>query len=448
MMAAARRTRCRAEDLLLLLATCVLTTPASAEINPDELADLLAEGRADEAYELASEHRGELEGEILFDFYYGVAAIESGRLSEGVFALERVVMRRPGFAQARLQLGRGYFLLGEDRRAEEHFDAVMAQDPPEPVVAAVERFRAGIRRRAERYRTVVTGYLAGGLGSDSNVNSATDADTVDTILGSVTLDPAGRERDDSFVRLAGGVELKRPLSAGVSGFLGAEFDSETHPDEDEFDTRRLNGRAGAVFHGERLQTTVSARVQRFYLDDDEYQDLLGLGVNVLYRLSGRTALFGGLQVSELDNRVVDTLDSTLTLLSTGVTRVWPGRLRPAASLSVFAGEEDADEDTQAARAQAERDLYGVGGQLRLQFTPDWQGRAQVQFRRSDYGAENPVLGKTREEDYYRLHLALDWMPDPHWQIGPQLSVSENDANTELHEYDRTIFEVRARYNFF
>jgi tetratricopeptide (TPR) repeat protein len=421
---------------------------AMAQTSPEELARLLEEGRAEQAYQLALEERAELEGEIAFDYYYGVAAVESGRVNEGAFALERVVMRRPGFAEARLQLGRAYFLMGDDRRAGEQFDAVMAQQPPAPVEAAVEQYRAAMRERADRYRTVVTGYVAGGLGSDSNVNSATSEDTIDTVLGPVALAASGQERSDTFLRAAGGVELRRPVSAGASGFVSADLDSRSHADEDEFDTLRLDLRAGAVFHGERLQTRVSARAQRFDLDGEEYQSLLGLRVNALYRWSARTALIGGLQVNEIDNDASDIRDSTLTIASAGVTRAWSGAWRPVGSVSVFAGTEDPDDDSTAAEAATERDLHGINAALRLQLAPAWQAGLRAQYRRSEYGAEFVILGETREEDYTELEVTLDWQPSARWQLGPRLLVAENDANTDLYQYDRTVFELRARYNFY
>jgi hypothetical protein len=338
--------------------------------------------------------------------------------------------------------------MGDDRRAGEQFDAVMAQQPPAPVEAAVEQYRAAMRERADRYRTVVTGYVAGGLGSDSNVNSATSEDTIDTVLGPVALAASGQERSDTFLRAAGGVELRRPVSAGASGFVSADLDSRSHADEDEFDTLRLDLRGGAVFHGERLQTRVSARAQRFDLDGEEYQSLLGLRVNALYRWSARTALIGGLQVNEIDNDASDIRDSTLTIASAGVTRAWSGAWRPVGSVSVFAGTEDPDDDSTAAEAATERDLHGINAALRLQLAPAWQAGLRAQYRRSEYGAEFVILGETREEDYTELEVTLDWQPSARWQLGPRLLVAENDANTDLYQYDRTVFELRARYNFY
>lgn len=442
------RTRVPIRVALFLSLITALPVPALAQLRPQQLEQLLEEGKSEEAYELAREHRAELEGELLFDFYYGLAAIGSGHVSEGVFALERVIMRRPAFGRARLALGRGYFLLEEYRRAEEHFSAALAQDPPTPIRNTIERYRQKIRERSKQYSTVVTGYIGAGGGSDSNVNSATDNDTIDSILGPLTLSPGSQELDDSFARVEAGVQISRPLADDITGFARLDLDERRYSDEDDFDRRRVDGRIGSTFSLDRWQASLSGRLQRFYVGDDVYQDLWGVGVNAAYRLSSTTSLVTGLQVSEIDNEISDNLDSTLLILSGGVTKVWNARFRPVGSVSVFAGTEDADEDTNAANSNTTRDMVGFAGQLRLQFNPEWSLASRFQFRSSEYDERNLLLNETRDEDYYQIEFDLFWSPNPHWRVGPSLLASENDANTDLHEYDRTTLEVSARYSFF
>lgn len=423
-----------------------LPAVAPAQPEPERFAELIEEGRFEEAYALARSHRNDLEGEILFDFYYGVAAIHTDRVHEGVFALERVIMRRPGFARARLELARGYFLLEEDRRARDHFDAVMAQEPPAPVQATIDDYMQAMRQRADRYSTVVRGHVEVGGGHDSNVNSATSADTVDSVLGPLVLDDEGKERDDSFSRLSGGVRVSRPVTSSATVFAAGAAERRAHTDEDDFDTARVDGRVGTVLRGDRTQTTLSLRTQRFYLDGDRYQDLTGLTADLRYRLSATLAAHGGAQLMELRYEDQDERDSTLGVLSAGVTRVWEHRMRPVTSVVAFGGAERAEEDE--GEAIVDRDLFGVNGMLRLQLAPEWSLTGRAQYRRSEYAEERVLFGTAREEDYYELELDLAWEPSAAWRVGPSLRYSDNDANIDIHSYDRTVVELRARYSFF
>src|SRR5688572_10316100 len=150
--------------LLVFASACAAATPV------DEVRTLLEQGRAAEAYALGRRHPEEL-GKPDFDFYYGVAAVDSGHAGEGVLALERYVIQFPDNDRARLELARGYFVLGELVRAREEFETVARKNPPPAVQATIDRFMDSIRAQETRYSTTATAYIEIGGGYDSNVNS-------------------------------------------------------------------------------------------------------------------------------------------------------------------------------------------------------------------------------------------------------------------------------------
>jgi len=141
----------------------VTLQPAWAALDISPIVKLYATGRAREAYDLARRHLTEGEGDPLFDYYHGLAAIDSGHISAGVFALERVLIANPRDDRARLELARGYFLLEEDLRARREFQAVL--EPPPGVVATIQRHLDAIRLRERRYKTSAAAYLEVGAGT-------------------------------------------------------------------------------------------------------------------------------------------------------------------------------------------------------------------------------------------------------------------------------------------
>src|SRR4051812_37658779 len=104
---------------------CLAAVPCAAiAATADDVKALIDQGKAADAYALGKQHPEEL-GNPAFDFYYGVAAIDAGHAGEGVLALERYITNFPDNQQARLELARGYFVLGDDARAREEFDVVL-----------------------------------------------------------------------------------------------------------------------------------------------------------------------------------------------------------------------------------------------------------------------------------------------------------------------------------
>src|SRR5258708_14418009 len=104
----------------------------------DELRALLEQGRAAQAYLLGKQFANEL-GKPEFDFYFGVAAIDTGHAGAGVLALERYIVQFPDNDQARLELARGYFVLVQLMRAPDEFQTLRQRQPPAAVQSHIDR---------------------------------------------------------------------------------------------------------------------------------------------------------------------------------------------------------------------------------------------------------------------------------------------------------------------
>lgn len=447
--AIARERGLRAAGSILVAVALLTPLGALAAHDPERLETLVEEGRYADAYDLASEYVGEHAGAPRFDFYYGIAAVETDRLNEGIFALERVLIAQPGSDRARLELARAYFLQGDDRRARREFRTVQAHNPPADVEAQIDRYLLAIQRRADRYETTVSGYVELGGGYDSNVNSATVEDSVDTILGPVTLSSASQETSDSFGRLEARARVSHPVAPDVNliGEVGGR--GRFYTDEDQFNTGTVDGRFGALLRRSDWQLQGMVNAGRFYLDGEGYRDQAGINATYRLSLSDRSAADLSLDVVDFEYDTREVLDSTLWLIGGGLTHSLQSDLRPTFSTRVFFGAEQADdEDSIQAQADAERDIVGVQGGLRMWLGPEWTFRGSAEARLSEYEEPGLFFSEARDEEYYRLDLAFDWRPSARWRIGPHLRYSSNQSNNELYEYDRTEFQIRARYDFY
>ena len=105
---------------------CLCWSSAMALAAPaDDVKALLEQGKDREAY-AAGKAAPDALGTPLFDFYFGIAALNAGVPGEGVLAIERYLLQFPDNRSAQFQLARGYFILGEDERATEEFSNLVA----------------------------------------------------------------------------------------------------------------------------------------------------------------------------------------------------------------------------------------------------------------------------------------------------------------------------------
>ncbi len=89
----------------------------------DDIKTLMEQNKFTEAYQLGKQNPDQL-GDPLFDFYYGISALDAGVPGEGVLALERYILSFPDNRNARFNLARGYYILGEDQRARDEFEGL------------------------------------------------------------------------------------------------------------------------------------------------------------------------------------------------------------------------------------------------------------------------------------------------------------------------------------
>ena len=116
-------------SVILFVALSILLpfkTHAAETFNLQHLQSLFASYKRQAAYDYATQFVKQMEGDPYFDYFYGVSAIDTGHASQGVFALERVLLFHPKDHVVRLELARGYFILEEYARSRQEFEKVLA----------------------------------------------------------------------------------------------------------------------------------------------------------------------------------------------------------------------------------------------------------------------------------------------------------------------------------
>ncbi len=428
------------------LAAAVMAAVQSAQAAPaDEVRSLLDQGRAREAYDLARRHPEEL-GKPDFDFYYGIAAVDSGRAGEGVLALERYIVRFPDNDRARLELARAYFVLGELVRARDEFERVLRRNPPPQVQATIDRFMDSIRAQETRYRTTATFHVELGGGYDSNVNSGIGNPVISVpTLGVVQVAQAGVKSADRFLHLGAGAQVSHPVAPGLSLIGGANAEGKLHSNtfDQQFDQTSLTAYGGASYLKERNLLRGTLSLSTLSVDYDRFRETVSLG-GEWHRQLGEfdtASVFG--QYARLDYPSSPVRDADFYGLGAGWRHAFVGALQPVFQVQALYGREE--NDAKPARDDLSRDLYTLRGGLSLTPAPRWGISVGLTYTKSRFDEADPLFATRRDDDYYGAELGATYSLTKQLSVRLDYLYSDNKSNIALYDYSRDVITLRARF---
>lgn len=424
--------------------------PVAYSAPPDEVKALIEQGKSAEAYALGREHADAL-GTPAFDFYFGVAAINSGHAGEGVLALERYVVNVPDDLNGRLELARGYFVLGEDARAREEFSLVLAGNPPPNVAANINRFLDAIRARESQYRPTAAFVLEAGYGYDSNANGGVgNANLVLPNGVGVTLGNAFVRTSQNFLHFLAGASGSRPVTPGVSVFGLATFDARLHDSQTRLDQQNIGAAGGLTVIREKNSYRGTISYYRLYLENDHYRDVGSISGEWQHQLDELQAVNAFVQAADLNYAGVNSLrNSNFYTAGLGYRRAFIHEWQPLLNASVFLGKEDVRSDV---RSDLSRDLRGVRVSATFTPAPKWGLAVAASYTESDYDGGDPLpagfpLLPARRDRYMAADLSASYALTRELSLRGELALSKNESNNPLYEYRRNVAALKLRYEF-
>src|SRR5690606_17848794 len=210
---------------------------ASAATGPSLLAlrELLQQARThlqrgdpQAAYALLEPHTADYSNAEDFNYLLGIAALDSGRPSQAVLALERVLAHAPDHTLARAEIARAFLALRETEAAKREFEAVARADLPPEVQDTIRRYLeivASTDRPQRRWRASVEA----AIGHDDNVNFGSSLD--EWVLGDgLALIPtdASRPQESAFHELSGQLHYTAPIDGQTEWTIGSQLSQRSN----------------------------------------------------------------------------------------------------------------------------------------------------------------------------------------------------------------------------
>lgn len=440
-------------SLAALSALLALQTALAQDALMQNAQGLLANKQAVQAYQLLVSQEAARAGQPEFDYLLGVSALEAGRITQAIFALERVLAVQPGNNLVRAELARAYIASGETDTAKLQLQQVKAAtDVPREARESVERLLSSLDKAPSK---PLNFYVEAGLGHDSNLSGGPNISgfAVPALGGAVfALAPASQQRGDSTLQLGAGLAYTHALGAATDLSTQLNWRATRPFKENTLDISSIDGSLGIAHSVAATRYSVALHLASLSFDGNSYRRTTGLTGQIVHKINSNSnsnstsQLMGFVQLARLDYPSAALRDARRTLLG----GAWGTALSPATS--VYAGLAlGGEKASQAAGAEFGYTLTGLragaehalSNQIRLfaNLGLEWRKHRAI---------DSVFLSKRhdRQSDLtFGMHYQLSPTSDGQWRITPQLNWTQRSSNFTVYEMRRSQIGVAARFDF-
>ena len=359
-------------------------------------------------------------------------------LDEAIKAFHQALVIAPDWQRARLEFAYALFLSGRDDLAKHNFERALVGGVPTYVAANIRRVLLRMRSR-RRWN----GYFSFSIAPDTNINNATESETIELFGLPFFLSETARARSGIGLVFSGGGEYQHPLSEHWRWRLGLDGIRHEYPDG-EFDQTYA-----AVRTGPRYLLSASAELSaqavfgRRWLASRPYSDEVGLRLDPLWRINRRLTLQGLLFLRDRRHRLAQPLDGIYTHYALEGKYL----LTPTLLLDIALSLSQDRPQSVGSRNSRRRIRFGADVSL----PRGWTIGAGMEWERTDYeGASLFVPGNHGREDNARIfRLRVLNRGLTFYGFSPQLIVLRElrASNSVLHGYQRSRLELRSVRQF-
>lgn len=244
-------------------------------------------------------------------------------LAGGARLLRQILDEEPGTARVRLELATILEKLGDESSARRELRAAQASRPPALLARLIDRYAASLRDR----RPFGAEFKVA-LAPDSNINRATTADRLDTVIGEFDIEEDSDAKSGLGLNIEGSAFARVALGGSAAMIVQAGGRALRYKDA-SFNRMTLAGRAGVQVEVNGSQLSLNLAGQQHRLGGRAALVSRGIEVGWSRPISRRThlRLDGGRAL--LNNRFNRLEDARLTTVGASIDHA----LSPRAGLS-------------------------------------------------------------------------------------------------------------------
>ncbi len=399
-----------------------------------------------QAFDLAERLAYLYEGDAIFDFQYGLSAVETRHYDEALFAFERLVIGAPDQSRYRAELARTHFYLHNLIRAKIEFEKVLKQNPPLAVQKNVALFLEKIEdlQHAVQPRFMFAMDMAGGF--DSNINSATDELALDLIVEdvlfqNVPLDDDARETSSSYWSTLLNFGYLSPLTKTSSYDIRLIYSNRSNSETDLYNLDTAMAEVGFGFFTGRIRWRAAGRYQYVQLNSEEFLNNASVILQSQYVL--RRGASYGLTMNIGQSSYPNNKDGDLTQQTYNLSYTSAPKKRSWMFALIFGGDS-------ASKSVNEYNAKSYQG-FTYQSTYLWGQRGSrywlFNLISSEYDALNPANSEIRKDTATTLGVGWRFAFSSSFTVRNDYSFSYTDSTIVANTYKRGKVEFGLTYSF-
>jgi hypothetical protein len=295
----------------------VMAERAVAANQPDDAETIYRALVGDPDVEVRSEAR----------FRLGMLLSDRGNHREAAVQFRAILDEKPGATRVRLEYARVLALAGEETLARRELRQVQAGELPPEVRQVVDQFAGALRSRKPFGAS-----LELALVPDSNINRATDAQTLDTIIAPLELSDDAREQSGIGGRIAGQLFFRKLLSERIALVPRVSAQGEFYR-QSQFNDLSASALIGVEWSPGRERFLLSGGATQRWYGGTAYARTATASLNWQHPLSRRALLSATLTAADTDYRQNDLQDGTLFNVEIGIERALTQRSGGGISVS-------------------------------------------------------------------------------------------------------------------
>ncbi|MFT5162564.1 MAG: hypothetical protein ACI9FJ_001141 [Alteromonadaceae bacterium] len=418
----------------LLLSYCPVGLAATEAQTTEKLNQLVKAQQYAEAFALANQHMMDYGGEPAFDYLTGIAALKINEYQQAVFAFERAVIVKPKWKLARFNLAQGYYHIDNLVAAKKELELLLVDAQDGAFKTAIEQFLTRVNQSMLGKKRQFKQVLGMSIGYDSNVNSGTTIDEINSPLLSqpIQLSEDGKETSDGAfninyqLRYQSPITQKRLLIGEFALFHTDYFESQSQ--QFQSSVAQFSGKLQDQWGDSTYQ--IGAYLRPLLLDGSLYRTQYGIESNIITPLNKRWSIGVQLGVGKTDYeeiKTLESLDSYMALSAQYSTPHWRHQLS-ANYTDINAEKSDSEYNSYSYYLLQYQNSYIISSAQQVTFS--------LQYQDYDYDDIHPFWLKIRDEDMLRAtvgwrYVMKDWLV---WQLNYKRT--EKDSNVSIYEYER------------